>query len=155
MRFSVKRLLIVVTVIACVLGFLRISYIGLAHVKTGENHQSVDWLPASATNVSFYKSYPATAYEFDIPEADFSNWASWDLKPISKPVTVVRYSHFTVDVPAPGANATQAERDAFFDTRQATVTDGLYYLSKRPNGGGVQVAYDREHGRAYFYSAPR
>lgn len=158
MQFSVKRLLIVVTVIACTLGFMRGACIHLTRVETGENVESVDWLPTSATNVSFYRSYSFTAYEFDIPESDFVDWARWNLKPISKPVSVVRYCYSSADVTEPDASATQAEWDAFeqrYDARRATVADGLYYVNEQPDGGGVWVAYDRKQGRAYFHTALR
>ena len=138
MRFSVKRLLIVVTVIACVLGTLRSACNHFTHIETGENVQSVDWLPASATSVSFYKSYSFTAYEFDIPESDFIDWAWWDLKPITKPVRVVRYCYFSSP-----------------DAPDATVTEGLHFVSEQSDGGGVWVAYDRKIGRAYLFTCPR
>jgi len=138
MRFSLKGLLIVVAAFACVFGYLRCYCNHLTHVETGENVQSVDWLPASATNISFYKSHSRTAYEFDIPESDFIDWAWWNLKPITKPVRVVRYYYFSSP-----------------DAPDATVTEGLHYVIERANGGGVWVAYDRKIGRAYYFACQR
>jgi len=64
----------------------------LIHVSTEENVPSVDWLPASASNVSYYKSYSFTAYEFDISESEFNAWAWVKLEPVTDAVSVVCYS---------------------------------------------------------------
>lgn len=145
-RYSLKRLLLVVTAIAMVLAFLRSAYIHFTRVEYGRNVASVAWLPSSATNVSYYKSYSFTSYEFDISEAEFKAWAWWDTEPISTPICVMRYDYPT------------AEKQAYVEHSEgsyACVTDGLGYTYRQSNGGGIQVAYDRKLGRAFFHSSPR
>lgn len=51
------------------------AFRGFTDVEIGENVARVSWLPDSASNVSFYRAYSYTAYEFDIAEADFLKWA--------------------------------------------------------------------------------
>jgi len=155
MQFRLKHVLIGVTAIACSLAFLRAAYIGLTYVETGENVARVAWLPHSASNISYYQSYSFTAYEFDIPEADFIAWVSWEMQPITQPVTVMRYTYIRPQRPKPSENADFRELKAYMAHRQVEVADGLYYNHRRSNGGGVSVAYDRERGRAYFQSSPR
>lgn len=87
-RYTLKGLLIAVTVLACGFGLVR----SLLHVETAENVARVHWLPTSASNVSYYKSYSFTAYEFDIPERDFRAWSYWEVRPIGKPIEVARYN---------------------------------------------------------------
>ena len=63
--------------------------------EIGEDIPHVDWLPNSATNVSFYKSGSFTAYEFNISEPSFSEFAkakSWNIKEITgKPFKMLSY----------------------------------------------------------------
>lgn len=130
-----------------------------SRVEEGENVRSVNWLPGSASNVSFFKSYLYTAYEFDIPEPEFIKWSGWKLTTITQPVHVSRYCFFKVNtLPSPAPNATNEEWEAFEKTRStaiATITNGLYFEYLHGNGGGVRVAYDRDRGRAFFWSSPR
>ena len=113
MKFTLKRLLLFVAVVAFVVWFLHGAYVGLTHVETGENVPSVKWLPDVASNVSFYKSYSFTSYEFDIPELEFVKWSRWELSPIDEPVSIARYCFFSVDVPDPGPNGTAEDWQAF------------------------------------------
>jgi hypothetical protein len=155
-RYSLRRLLVVVTVIAVLLAMLRSIYIGLTRVETGENVARVDWLPATATNVSYYKSYPFKSYEFDISEEEFREWAWWDVQPITEPIRVARYNFFSVPPPGVGPFSEElVEQHEAYAARFAVVSDGLGYVHRQSNGGGVWVAYDRKRGRAFFHSAPR
>lgn len=156
MKFTLKGLLLFVAVIAFVVLSLRGAYLGLTHVDTGENVSSVNWLPDTASNVSFYKSYSFTAYEFDIPESDFVNWSRWDLLPIDKPVSIPRYCFIDVPDSAPNGMAQDWQAlESAYARRFAKITKGLYYKYSQDNGGGVWVAYDRDARRAYYHSAPR
>ena len=138
--------------------FLFASVGSLIHVSTEENVPSVDWLPASASNVSYYKSYAFTAYEFDIVEQDFKACTNFDLLPITEPVKVYRYSNAMGRGTKLKPNASSAEYLEHLETnegRAAIVRRGLYHSHRRNNGVGVTVVYDREKGRAYFQSNPR
>jgi hypothetical protein len=155
-RYSLKNLLLAVTVIAITIAFGRAVYIGLTHVERAKNLSHVSWLPPSATNVSFYKSYNFTAYEFDISEGEFRRWASWyGVQPIGAPIRVWRYNFPDVESRDLGSDPSFDELEEWEATRTATVTDGLGFVERRPNGGGISVAYDRTTGRAYFQSNPR
>jgi hypothetical protein len=153
LQFRLKHLLIFVTVVACGLAFLRAAYIGLTHVETGENVEHVKWLPKSASNVSYLRSYSFTAFEFDISESDFMDWSGWKLQQISGPVRITRYCFSNhADF---GPNPSPEEIEAWENRNQALITDGLYYEHRQSNGGGVRVGYDRDKGRAFFQSSPR
>ncbi len=158
MRFSLRRLLIFTALIAFAIWFFRSVYIGLTQIETAESVASVDWLPDSATNVSYYRSYLNTAYEFDIDESEFRKWSRWDITEITEPVQMSRYLAFSKPRPQEPVNPTEEEQIAFTSEnheRGITIRNGLYYGHTQRNGGGVWVAYDRQTGRAYFRSAPR
>ena len=153
-QFRLKHLLIVITVLACGIAFLRAAYIDLTHVETGENVEHVKWLPKSASNVSFHRSYSFTAYEFDIPESEFLAWSSWKMQPVTKPVSVMRYS-YTNHPHYLSQNPTMAEMEQWHSQCHATVSNGWWHERRQSNGGGVSVAYDRTKGRAFVQTSPR
>lgn len=144
MQFSLRRLFLVVTLVAIALGLECAFARALTYVESGEGIKSVNWLPSSATNISFYKSYVFTAYEFDIPESDFREWARrWDLQPVTSPCSIDRYA------------ARAYPTHDFRHPHSAWIEDGLFYEHRQGNGGGVAVGYDRELGRAFFWTSPR
>ena len=155
MKYSLKKLLLVTAGAALAIWFVRSMYVVLTQIETRENVPSVDWLPDTASNVSYYRSYLNTAYEFDISESGFRSWSRWDVTEISEPVTIERYSQLSK---CPEPNATDEEWEAYFmadSERSATIDDGLYYGYRQDDFGGVWVAYDRKRGRAFFQSAHR
>jgi hypothetical protein len=132
MRYSIKKLLIATAAIALAIWFVRSAYIGFTEVESGESVPSVSWLLAAASNVSYYRSYMNTAYEFDISESGFRSWSRWDVKEISEPVTITRYSSFANRLAEPGSNATLEEMMAYAiaaSEQSATIRDGLYYAT--------------------------
>ncbi|WP_145208236.1 hypothetical protein [Planctomycetes bacterium TBK1r] len=156
--FSMKKRFFIVAFIAFAIWFVYGAYRGLTDVEIGESLQSVDWLPDAATNVSYYRSYLNTAYEFDISEREFREWSRWDLTEITKPVQISRYLAFSTTLPEEPSNPTRAEIEALalaIAKRGVTIRDGLYCGYLQGNGGGVWVGYDRDSGRAYYQSAPR
>jgi hypothetical protein len=153
-QFRLKHVLILITVLVCGLAFLRAVYIDLTYVETGENVEYVKWLPKSASNVSYYRSYSFTAYEFDISEADFLAWSFWKMQPITKPVSVIRYS-YTNHPPYLSQTPTSEELEQWYSQCHATVSNGWWYERRQSNGGGVSVAYDRKKGRAFVQTSPR
>ena len=157
MKFSLKKLFLFVTACAFIVWFVHVAYRGFTHVEKGENVSSVGWLPRSASNVSFYKSYSFTAYEFDISESEFVKWSRWQLSPITEPVSIFRYSYFDIVSP-PQPNAEDDDWEAFeraCGSRWVNIRNGLYCRHFQLNGGGVCVIYDRNKGRAYYHSLPR
>jgi hypothetical protein len=127
-------------------------------VSTANTVPTVAWLPSSATNISYYRSYSFTAYEFDIPETEFRAWSRCELAEIDDPVTITRYTRATSTRPSPSPNPTDDEIKAFVEAeaeQSATIDDGLYYERTQANGGGERVAYDRKLGRGFYVYTPR
>jgi len=120
------------------------------HPDIGENKMSVSWLPSSATNISYYRSYSFTAYEFDMDERVFLRWASRSgLKEIKIPVEIERYAFGQLEEMPTGEYGDK--RSKYY----ATVSSGLYYSDERSSGGGERIAYDRAKKRVYYQSNPR
>lgn len=128
-----------------------------ANPETGINEKTVSWLPKEATNVSYYRSYSFTAFEFDISEDAFKKWAKeWDIKRIKNPIDVTRYTLTTTGNPSIGydSNAKNSHKDQC--RTRARITNGYYYRTiPRSDGGSTHVAYDLDIGRAYFQANPR
>ena len=127
-----------------------------AHPDMGENEKQVSWLLEEATNVSYYKTYSWTAYEFDISEEGFKKWAEGcDFKKIDKPVEMMRYLYFTTD--SPEYDSDPAGKYQQYQSKvNAKIRNGYYYRTPpRGNGGGTYVAYDLDKGRAYYRMNPR
>lgn len=157
-------------ILAGVALFLWKAYEGFTTVESGEHVARVSWLPEAATDVSFYRSYSFTAYEFTIPEAAFLEWANdrgWKIAKIEgEPRSISRYHRGLDDVPHPEEprpdeksravwEAYNAGVDKWRDATIKTITHSYYYEWRQTDGGGVSVVYDLDTGRAYFQSNPR
>ena len=132
----------------------------------GENVAKVDWLPDAASNVSFYKSYSSTAYEFEIPEEDFvalGQEKKWKLLEIEgNALRVFTYrsigkmrEKYTDPAPEFATEEHIAEYRRQQEIIEPTVTNGLVYQVSGQNGGGITVVYDRTKKRAYVSASPR
>ena len=101
MRFRLRTLMIVVTVVALGMAFLR-EVIDRTAIETAENVKRVSWLPPTASSISYYRSSSFALYEFDMSESDFLKWSRWRVEPISSvPAIVMRYGcetlpHFSI-----------------------------------------------------------
>jgi hypothetical protein len=133
-------------------------------VDEAVNVPRVDWLPESARDVSYFRSYSFTAYEFDIDEAGFLAWAKdegWPVKPIGDTaLTIPRHSFDKARRLYPQDDNLSPEewRDQFARAEAArtkVIRRGYHYERRQSNGGGVTVGYDLESGRAYYQSSPR
>lgn len=144
------------------------AYRGFNHVETAENVPRVPWLPESATNVSYYRSYLWTAYEFSIDERAFLQLTrdqGLDVRPIGpEPFTIKRYSFdagrrmYPAALPEGASEAEIARYDEAVsrseEAQHKTIRRGYWYRNIRSNGGGTSWAYDLDSGRAYYdYSA--
>ena len=120
------------------------------HPETGENVPSVAWLPQTATNISYYKTYSWTAYEFDTDEKTFRSWAAKrKLKEINDIKRIERYSYWNF-IKMHSTDSWSVESQ-----HVAAIKAGLYDEVRQDNGGGYKVGFDREHQRAYFQANPR
>ena len=119
--------------------------------EIGENVSHVDWLQEDASEISYYRSYMWTAYEFKVSEESFLKHANplWEFEEISEPVTISRYKERLLninDFPDYGA----FEKEACI-----TVKNGIVSTTRRKNGGGYIAVYDRDTGKAYIQTNPR
>ena len=172
MRTLVKnrRLLpvIIIAMAVCVAAFLYNIYRDLTQVEYGENETSVSWLPATASHVSYYRSYSRTAYEFDMAEQDFIAFAEskgWQMRRIEQePFTIRRYRWCRESVPPNSLPATatnvqitamEANLSAYAAITTKRISDGFVYDVRQNNGGGTLVTYDASLKRAYVFTTPR
>ncbi len=134
---------VVVVIALVVLGGAAMFYRGLTHLEFGENVAAVEWLPATATNVSFHKTLVHDVYEFDISEPEFVKWSRWQLGPIKTPVEIGRYNAYErPGKPKPSALASTKP------PYRVTIASGLFF-DDRSQRGGTKVVYDRAEQRAY------
>lgn len=106
-------------------------------------------LPEGARDVSFCQGDRGTiAFEFSIDEDRFIRWvdsgigslesqsAHVPLRSIVEPFTINRYYMLSKELTGPNT---------------ATITDGLYYRWRKEDRG-VEAAFDRPTGRAYYFA---
>lgn len=160
-----KRILVSVVLMLGLVWLFYGAYRSFTDIEHGEHWKTVKWLPSEATDISFYRSYSFTAYEFDISEKGFLQWASrWEISPITTSFTIRRYSSQLDSTRYPQLNNdhTEAEYNQWLQAQserkakaEATIDEGYFYAHRQSNGGGVWVAYDKKRGRAYYKSMPR
>ena len=136
-------ILMALTPILAFAGWMITAWWSDTHPKSGVAVARVDWLPEFASNISFYKTYSYTAYEFDISEDGFRDWAgNKEMVEITEPVAVERYNFPDTHFPS--------------DENTANISNALWWkTAPRGNGGGTLIAYDRDQGIAYFQDNPR
>ncbi|RBP40421.1 hypothetical protein DES53_108128 [Roseimicrobium gellanilyticum] len=135
-----------------------VAWIGTAWLsnnrpETGTNLSAVDWLPQSASDISYYETYSWTAWECTMSEEDFRKWASrYELREISGALSIERFSWREAWRTHLGSG-----RDSWEEERKhvATVRDGLFAAKYWENGGGYKLVFDRETSRVYRQSNPR
>ena len=157
-----KRIaVIVVAGLACAILVGLAWYHGLARVERGENAPSVKWLPRGATNVSFYRSYLFTAYEFDIDERGFREWVKpYEIQPIEGEFQIGRYNLLDSLSEMRGL---PEDSEAFAEARERhkkssykVLTNGYKHETRfGDSGGGRYIAYDLDTGRAFYQYNPR
>ena len=154
-------LIVIVTALACATLMLKSLHHHLAHVEYGEGVASVKWLPAEATNVSFYLSYNYTAFEFDIDERGFKEWVKpHEVQRIEGGFRITRYN-FPENRLRMGRVALDSEdyedvRERYWRLSYMDITNG--YKHKKlfgRSGGRRHIAYDLSTGRAYYQHNPR
>lgn len=158
MRLSIKTLLVVLAVIA----FAVWSVLDVREkfsVSTGENLKRVNWLPSSASNISYYRNYHFTAYQFEMSESEFVNWCPKTLAEIEKPISISTWKTRLIDFPKPDSNTTAAQFDAMIDKYDSETTvvvkRGLFYEHWADNGGCSIYVFDRTNSMGYHQWSPR
>ena len=110
------------------------------HSSSGEHVASDELLPKTASDISFYRNQNFTGLfiaDFAISETEFIRWSrSLELQPevIDEPRTI-------------------ADARAFSRRNTAghhIIEHGLYISRRQRNGGGVDLAYNRDNGRGYI-----
>jgi hypothetical protein len=179
MKVNLKKPIVVMV---C-LGFVCLIYTvwhDLDSVEVGENEAIVTWLPKTASNISYYKSYLITAYEFDISAQDFLALAkarNWPVQligfqPGQRAPQIMRYEFGLRRIARPNLeqylkqcaseDPTDEEMQTFRRLQEAysaamskVITKGYVYEHRQTNGGGFVVGYDEMIKRAYVWHAPR
>ena len=124
-------------------------------METGFHLASVDWLPPTASDISFYRNSNignVLACEFHISKADFEALArerGWLVKPLYDLPSVDEESAYRYTEYLPDGHPQR--REPF----KATISEGLFFEDRHKNGGGITVLYDEAHSMAYVDSSNR
>jgi hypothetical protein len=153
-----KKVIIPIVLLIVIVNPFTLYFFGVmwsnTHPDTGENVKTVKWLPSDAKNISYYKTYSWTAFEFDIPEPSFNQWINkkWVMKPVGKDHSIMRYCSSN------GNHRTCSCYQQCNNPKEkciAVITNGVYDSQRWSNGGGYSVVFDRDAQRAYYQSNPR
>ncbi len=121
----------------------------LTKVESAVNVPTVEWLPPTASNISFARNYNNRYFEFDISEGNFVEWAkSYSLNEIATPMQIPRYTQLLES----DATTLDMNNDPRYT---AVVSDGLADSRTAKSGRGYIIAFDRNQNRGYFKSASR
>jgi hypothetical protein len=151
-----KRVVLITVAIAIVLGagFVWYAIESTKKIESGQGVVTVSWLPTAATDISYYRSYGWTAYEFEISEEGFREWASkYPLKEIDDTVYMERWSW--LDFSQESSHLPTEEYQSLRLSHLTSIENGLFGGISWENGGRELAAFDRKLGRAYFQSNPR
>lgn len=119
--------------------------------EIGEKVPHVSWLQEDASEISYYRSYSWTAYEFKVSEESFRKHANslWEFHEITEPETIERYNTYLLKP------EDFSSYEDFLNATSVTVRNGICAKLRRSNGGGYRAIYDRDSGKAYIQTNPR
>jgi len=118
-------------------------------IQFAEGQARVEWLPTSASDISFFRQGSFEAAEFLMTEDGFRIWArSFGAEPGPVPVGGVSVPRYLMLATAAGVTP-PPDRGAARATL-IEIRDGLYWTSLPP-GQVITLAWNRETGRAYLY----
>lgn len=148
-------IILVFNPVTLILGWLGMMRWENANPEKGENLARVEWLPETASDISFYRSYSWKSWEFSMAERDFRReWASrYNLKEITEKQVISRFSWWDFRIEKPPHDSLTFFREE--KNHLAEVVHGLYASERWDNGGGYHIAFDRDEDRVYFQSNPR
>jgi hypothetical protein len=143
-KLALRIILGVVAV--CIAGAMFLMWAMMGdHSSYGEHLATHELLPETASDISFYRNQNfgnRFIADFAISEAEFVRWAhSIKLQP-----EVLRDPQEISDA------RDVAHRDTY---TYHIIEHGLYVSRRRPNGGGVDLAYNRDTGRGYIDQSSR
>lgn len=126
--------------------------------------EEAKWLPAEATNISYYRKYGMGGmgvFEFTISENNFLKWTKKHKYPVERttetPFVIGRYTRYLKKYKkSSSGNMSDEEFRNYFGYKiNMTIENGYKYEKRYGNGGGTSVGFDLNTGRAYYNSSHR
>lgn len=151
--------LVIFIVLVALISFFLYPLRKIGKIETKENISDLSQLPSciqvpdSSRNVSYCKIFGLyTGYEFDISEEVFLKWAQkwkWPVEKITEPTTFMTFRRHTL--PKPDSND-PAALEEYESKVYLMLRNGYYFYkeNKNQNGGGIEIAYDKDKQRAYY-----
>lgn len=122
----------------------------------GENLKSVNWLPDTASNISFYRSKQIQVYEFTMDFESFQAWAgsqALDIRQLTNEQIISRYKAYLptpknkqASPPPTDGNLVSIEFQDWQSKISAKVSDGFIIRGK----DDIRILYDKTAQRVYF-----
>ena len=149
-----KALLLLCFILLC-LPFAALFYLG-SQPTYGKNEASVDWLPESASNISYYRSKQISVFEFDISGVNFKRWAEGRGMRVRRLAENTSISRFNAYIPAESrvpetsddasGEAPSVEFNAWQSAISARIERGLI----AEGSDGAKAVFDGSANKAYF-----
>jgi len=144
-RFTVISLIVAVAIAIGVLYFAARGF--SAHPTSGQHLAQVDWLPSSASDISFYDNgdplFQMYCYECTMPHESvirFAKEKEWQLREKSPVVLPGRVWFYL----SKGKKIKESATDD-------TYASALEYHTEQSNGGGIKVVYHQPSSRLFVY----
>lgn len=134
-----------ILVILALLGSCMALLHGTRQVEEAHDIKSVDWLPSSATDISFYKTWIHHEARFRIPEADFVRFV---MEQGFKAEEITEEK--IVRLPILDSQKLDQRNSTESVPQFTVIKQGLFFELRKPNNGGWLFAYDRTTGVGYF-----
>lgn len=150
MKRKIRHVVFALVLIALAVGYYFIRSTLVGHIESGFNLARVDWLPASASDISFVRRSGfghLFVYEFHISDPDFQTLArdrNWQLSNTPQNCNVVRFTHFLPE-------NDPRRREPFYITAET----GYCYDNRTPGGAGIRALYDSSTSTAYIQKTSR
>ncbi len=121
-----------------------------------ENVESVEWLPQSANNISFYMYRDSNIYEFSMEEKDFLAWVKDQGLKVKKiesgAVAMARYSFYADLADQEMENMSEEEQYEKWKARtQVSINNGYIFEGKSEDKINLG-SYDIEGKKVYYKS---
>ena len=152
MKKRSKILLILLCVITLpIIGFIVLLIISFCYTPEtiGKNVDSLEWLPNSASNISYYQrgGFGWIKYaEFDMTKSDFKQFATknkWDIQ--EKKDVYISVRNILNEEPLREIHGIKID----------IIPNALFYKNRAQNGGGITLVYDLDTHRGYYDASHR